>query len=102
MSQFKIVALSGSLRKKSFNTAVLRAAQEVAPAGVSIEIAEIGDLPLYNEDLRHEGSFPAPVQRLRDQIAKADAVFSGLPDIWEKLAGGDGQNGKNGKKEASG
>lgn len=87
MSQFKIVALSGSLRKKSFNTAVLRAAQEVAPAGVSIEIAEIGDLPLYNEDLRHEGSFPAPVQRLRDQIAKADAVLFATPEYNYSVSG---------------
>ena len=65
MPSFKICAISGSLRKASFNTAALRAAQEVAPAGVTIEIAEIGDLPLYNEDLRHEGSFPAPAQRMR-------------------------------------
>lgn len=80
MSAFKILAMSGSLRKKSFNTAALRAAQELAPAGVTIEIAEIGDLPLYNEDLRHEGSFPAPALRLRDQVMHADAVLLACPE----------------------
>ena len=80
MTQFKICAMSGSLRKDSFNTAALRAAQEVAPAGVSIEIAEIGDLPLYNEDLRHEGSFPDTVMRLRGQIAAADAILFASPE----------------------
>jgi chromate reductase len=80
MSTFKIVAMSGSLRKKSTNTASLRAAQELAPAGVAIEIVEIGDLPLYNEDLRVDGSFPAPAQRLRDQIKGADAVLIACPE----------------------
>ncbi len=80
MSTFKIVAMSGSLRKKSTNTAALRAAQELAPAGVTVEIVEIGDLPLYNEDLRHEGSFPAPAQRLREQIKAADAVLIACPE----------------------
>ena len=80
MSTFKIIAMSGSLRKKSFNTASLRAAQEVAPAGVSIEIVEIGDLPLYNEDLRVDGSFPAPAHRLREQVRGADAVLIACPE----------------------
>ena len=80
MSAFKIIAISGSLRKKSFNTAALRAAQELAPAGVTIDIVEIGDLPLYNEDLRHEGSFPPPAHRLREQIRAADAVLIAGPE----------------------
>jgi chromate reductase len=80
MADFRILGISGSLRKASFNTAALRAAQEVAPAGVTIEIAEIGDLPLYNEDLRVNGSFPAPVQRLREQIAAADALLFAVPE----------------------
>jgi chromate reductase len=87
MSQFKICALSGSLRKNSFNTAALRAAQEVAPAGVTIEIAEIGDLPLYDEDLRHEGSFPEPVKRLRAQLAAADGVLFACPEYNYSISG---------------
>jgi chromate reductase len=80
MSNFKIVAMSGSLRKKSVNTAALRAARELAPAGVSIEIVEIGDLPLYNEDLRVDGSFPAEANRLREQVRGADAILIACPE----------------------
>jgi chromate reductase len=87
MSQFKICAFSGSLRQKSFNTALLHAAQQVAPAGVSIEIAEICDLPLYNEDLRVDGSFPATVQRVRDQIAKSDALLFASPEYNYSMSG---------------
>jgi chromate reductase, NAD(P)H dehydrogenase (quinone) len=77
---FHIVAMSGSLRKKSTNTAALRAAQELAPEGVTIEIIEIGDLPLYNEDLRHEGSFPEAVVRVREKVRAADAVLFACPE----------------------
>ena len=84
---FKIVAISGSLRKASFNTAALRAAQELAPAGVSIEIADISDIPLYDEDLRHEGSFPDTVMRLRNQIAAADAVLFACPEYNYSVSG---------------
>ena len=87
MSQFKICALSGSLRKNSYNTAALRAAQEIAPAGVTIEIADISDLPLYDEDLRHEGSFPEPVKRLRAQIAAADGVLFACPEYNYSVSG---------------
>jgi chromate reductase len=80
MSAFKIVAISGSLRKKSFNTASLHAARELAPEGVSVEIAEIGDLPLYNEDLRVDGSYPAPVQRLLKHLHEADAILIAGPE----------------------
>lgn len=80
MSNFKIMAMSGSLRKKSVNTASLRAAQEVAPAGVLIEIVDIGHLPLYNEDLRHEGSFPDAVVKIREQVRAADAILLACPE----------------------
>ena len=80
MSNFKILAMSGSLRKKSFNTASLRAAQELAPAGVTVEIVDIGNLPLYNEDLRVDGSFPEPVMKLREQVRAADAILLACPE----------------------
>ena len=80
MSTFKIVAISGSLRKKSTNTAALHTARELAPAGVEIEIAEIGDLPLYNEDLRVDGSYPAPVKRFLDLCLTADAFLIACPE----------------------
>ena len=79
MTDFKILAVSGSLRKNSFNTAALRAMQELAPAGVVIEMAEIGDLPLYNDDVREAG-YPETVQRFRAEVAAADAVLFATPE----------------------
>lgn len=79
MSNFKILAVSGSLRKGSYNTAALRVAQEVAPAGVTIEIADISDLPMYNDDIRNE-AYPEPCKRLRAQIAAADAILFAIPE----------------------
>ena len=79
MSEFKILAISGSLRKGSYNTAALRVAQEVAPAGVTIEIADISDIPMYNDDIRNEG-YPASATRLRKQIAAADAIMFAIPE----------------------
>jgi len=87
MSTFKIAAISGSLRKKSFNTASLHAARELAPAGVEIEVCEIGDLPLYNEDLRVDGSYPAPVMRLLTQLQGADAFLIACPEYNYGLTG---------------
>ena len=75
----KVLGISGSLRKGSFNSAALRAAQGLAPEGMTIDTAEIGDIPLYNEDLRSAG-VPPSVERLRGQIAAADALLFVSPE----------------------
>ncbi len=72
---FRIVAMSGSLRKSSYNKAALRYAQKTAPEGVSIGIAEIGNLPLYNDDLRPGAGFPPEVEALRAKLNGADAFL---------------------------
>ena len=82
----KVLGLSGSLRRGSFNTAALRAAQDLVPAGVTIETAEIGDLPLYNEDVRAVGN-PPPVERLRSQMAAADALLIVTPEYNYSVPG---------------
>ena len=81
-----VIGISGSLRKGSFNTAALRAAQGLAPEGMTIERAEIGDLPLYNDDIRAAG-FPPPAERLRAQIAAADAVLLVTPEYNYSISG---------------
>ena len=81
-----VIGISGSLRKGSFNTAALRAAQGLAPEGMTIEVAEIGDLPLYNDDVRAAG-FPPPVERLRAQLAAADAVLLVTPEYNYSISG---------------
>jgi chromate reductase len=82
----KIVGISGSLRKGSYNSAALRAAQGLAPEGVTIEIAEIGDLPLYNDDMRVAG-YPAAAERLRAQLGAADAVLFVTPEYNYSVSG---------------
>jgi chromate reductase, NAD(P)H dehydrogenase (quinone) len=74
MSDIKVLGICGSLRKGSFNRMALRVAQELAPAGMKVDVAEISAFPLYNEDVRAQG-FPPPVQTFRDQIAAADALL---------------------------
>ena len=70
----KILGMSGSLRKASYNTTALRAAQKLVPAGAAMETFDIAPIPLYNEDVKAAG-FPAPVQALRNKIAAADALL---------------------------
>lgn len=80
------LGLSGSLRERSYNTALLRDAAHLLPPNVRMEIGEIRDLPLYDEDVRQRG-FPAPVQRLRDQIARADALVIATPEYNYSIPG---------------
>jgi len=76
---FQVVAISGSLRKSSTNTMALRAAQRLAPEGMHIEIVDIGDIPLYNDDVRAAGD-PASVSALKARITAADAVLIATPE----------------------
>ena len=82
----KVLAISGSLRKNSYNTAALRAAQELAPEGMTIEIASIADIPFYNADVQALG-IPAPVKALADQIRAADAVLIASPEYNYSTSG---------------
>lgn len=83
----QVLALSGSLRKASYNTAALRAAQELAPAaGLQIELADLSVLPLYDGDVEKAG-FPAEVQALGERIRKADAVLFGCPEYNYSISG---------------
>ncbi|HVH76098.1 MAG TPA: NADPH-dependent FMN reductase [Stellaceae bacterium] len=81
-----VLGICGSLRKASFNRATLNTAIELKPPGMAIEVAEIGDIPLYNEDVRAQG-FPPPVERLRRQIAAADALLFVTPEYNYSMSG---------------
>jgi chromate reductase len=80
-----IVAISGSLRKDSFNTKLLHAMQALAPEGTSIEVADIGNLPLYNSDL--EAEYPADAKVLKDAVNAADAVILATPEYNRSISG---------------
>src|SRR6478609_6525154 len=81
-----VLGICGSLRAGSFNKAALRAAIEEKPPGMTIETAEIGSIPLYNEDVRALG-FPPPVEKLRTQIAAADALLFVTPEYNYSTSG---------------
>src|SRR5215472_9207526 len=74
-----VLGICGSLRAGSYNKAALRTAIELKPPGMTIETADIGSIPLYNEDVRAQG-FPPPVEKLRAQIAAADALLFVTPE----------------------
>lgn len=80
-----IVAISGSLRKDSFNTALLRAFQALASSDMKIEIVSIGDLPIYNGD--NESPYPATAQRVRDAVEKADGLIIATPEYNRSISG---------------
>src|SRR5215472_11412247 len=81
-----VLAICGSLRAGSYNRAALRTAIELKPSGMTIETAEIGSIPLYNEDVRAQG-FPPPVETLRRQIAAADALLFVTPEYNYSIPG---------------
>lgn len=86
MRDFHILGLSGSLRKASYNSAVLRAAQQLAPGSTVISTADISSIPGYNEDIREKG-LPPGVVTLVEQIAAADAVLIATPEYNYTIPG---------------
>ena len=82
----RILAVSGSLRAGSYNTGLARAAAEVAPDGVDVELYDrLGELPPFDADL--EGMEPESVVDLRERIAKADAVLFVTPEYNGSIPG---------------
>lgn len=81
-----IIALSGALRRASYNTALLRAAVAMAPQGVTIELRTLHGIPLYDGDVETEG-IPAAVTRLREEIRAADALLIGTPEYNNSIPG---------------
>jgi chromate reductase len=85
MPSYNLLALSGSLRKGSYNTALLRAFKERAPAGVTIEFLEIGNLPLFNQD--NESNFPQGATDLKNKIRNADGIIIATPEYNRSIPG---------------
>jgi chromate reductase len=81
-----VLGICGSLRKASSNMAALRTAIELRPAGMEVTVADISQIPLYNEDVREQG-FPPPVETLRQQIKAADALLFACPEYNYSMSG---------------
>jgi chromate reductase len=85
----RILAISGSLREGSYNTSLVRAAVELAPDNVEIEIYDrLGLLPPYHQDVDQVGTEPPePVRDLRSRVATADALFIATPEYNGSIPG---------------
>jgi chromate reductase, NAD(P)H dehydrogenase (quinone) len=82
----RILGISGSLRERSYNTALLRAAAELAPPDVELEIFDLSEVPLYNDDVEAVAD-PEPVARLRAAVAEADALLIATPEYNRGTSG---------------
>lgn len=85
MTDFKVLGISGSLRKGSFNRKLIREAARVGQASSYTE-ANL-HLPLYDGDLEEASGIPAEVQTLADQIASHDAVVISTPEYNKGISG---------------
>ncbi len=87
MATMTIVGLCGSLRKGSFNLALLKAAAAAAPAECRLDIQTLHGIPLYDADLESSSGIPAAVQRLKDRIAGADGLLLATPEYNASIPG---------------
>ena len=82
----RIVAFAGSLRQGSYNRALIRAAQELAPEGMDVEVIEIGELPFYNADIEAKGDPPA-VTAYKQSLSSADGILIATPEYNDGIPG---------------
>lgn len=89
MSRNRVLAISGSLRGLSFNTALLRAAAAAAPPSMRIELYEGAvQIPVFSEDLEApDRTGPAPVEELRQLVQGADGLLIATPEYNQSLPG---------------
>ncbi len=78
-SGLHIVGLAGSIRHASYNRGLLRAAARDLPEGVSLQIEELSNIPVYNMDLEGPGE-PPSVQALKAAVGEADALLLAIPE----------------------
>jgi len=84
---FDIVAISGSLRKGSYNTMLLNAVLARAPETFASEVLSFGDFPVYDGDLEEARGIPEPVRAMQERIRRADAVIIATPEYNFSIPG---------------
>lgn len=82
-----LIAVSGSLRKDSFNTRLCQLMAETAPDGTGIELATLHEIPLYDGDLEAADGIPEAVETLRSRIKAADGLILATPEYNAGMPG---------------
>lgn len=82
-----LLGISGSLRAGSYNTALLRAAAGLLPAGSTLEVATLHGVPLYDGDAEARDGIPAAVQALKDKVAGCDGLLLATPEYNNGVPG---------------
>lgn len=83
--KIKILGIAGSLRRDSFNKALINSAQEICPEEAVIEIADISTFPLFNQDLEY--SLPKNVIEFKEKVRAADAILFATPEYNYSVPG---------------
>jgi chromate reductase, NAD(P)H dehydrogenase (quinone) len=76
----KILAITGALRKDSYNTQLLKAVQELAPKDMEIELVTLHGIPLYDGDEEDKHGVPAIVKALQEKVRQADGIIIATPE----------------------
>ena len=83
----RILGISGSLRRRSFNTSLLRAAQSLSTEDIAISAATLHGVPLYDGDVEEQDGIPASVIALKDQIVACDGLLLVTPEYNNGIPG---------------
>lgn len=85
-SLIRLLGVSGSLRKNSYNSGALRAIPQLLPDGMTFEVADLATLPFYNADVEQAG-LPEPVKEVRARVIGADALIFAVPEYNFSIPG---------------
>jgi chromate reductase len=85
-SSIKLLGISGSLRKQSYNSGALRSIGSLLPEGMTFETADLAELPFYNADVEALG-LPDPVKKFRRLVSSADGLIFAVPEYNFSLPG---------------